>query len=381
MGLTLPPIWRRTIAAALVLAALAFLWSIHDVLYPFVIAGILVYILNPAVDWLSSRAIRGRPVGRLGAVLLVVLGATLVVGGLAAFILPRFYGDIVRLAREAPAFVRDFEGRTLPTWLQLAQGTFDQFGFPIDARERVYEAARGFLKLSEEQTVALPHHLRNLIGGVFSAIVSVVLVFMLTFFILLDVPRLKTYATSLLPERYRATVIALERDVDRGISGAIRGQLLVCLVNAVLTTIGLLILNIKYAVTIGLIAGVFSLIPIFGTILSTIPAALMGLSQSLLVMVEVIAMIMVIHLIEANFLNPKIVGHQAELHPVLVILALLVGEHFGGALGLLLAVPVAAVVRALLRFVWRILLAGPEPVAEPAAEPTSELAQRVSAAP
>ncbi|MNL33205.1 AI-2 transport protein TqsA [compost metagenome] len=178
---------------------------------------------------------------------------------------------------------------------------------------------------------------------------------MLTAFMLLDWPRMKQGLAGLVPVPYRDSLLSLGRDVDRGLAGAIRGQLFVCLINGVLTTLGLLILNVKFALTIGLIAGICSLVPIFGTIISTIPAVLIAFTQGWWVALEVVLLICVIHLIEANILNPKVLGHHSEVHPVLVILALVVGEHYAGGIGLLIAVPVAAIVRALLTFLYRLL--------------------------
>ncbi|HEY9856883.1 MAG TPA: AI-2E family transporter, partial [Stenomitos sp.] len=153
--------------------------------------------------------------------------------------------------------------------------------------------------------------------------------------------------------------LTLGHSIDRGLSGAIRGQLLVCLINGVLTTLGLLLLHIKFALTIGIIAGFFSLIPIFGTVISTLPAVLIALTQGWWVAVEVVLLIVVIHLIETNFLNPHVLGHHSELHPVLVLFALMVGEHYAGAIGLVFAVPVAAILRALLSFVYSLVIASP----------------------
>jgi predicted PurR-regulated permease PerM len=145
-------------------------------------------------------------------------------------------------------------------------------------------------------------------------------------------------------------------DIDRGLTGAVRGQIGVCIVNGVLTTLGLLVIGVKFAVSLGLLAGFFSLIPVFGTLISTIPIVLVALTSSLLTGLFALLWILVIHLIEANLLNPNIIGHNAELHPALVVLALLVGEHYGGAAGLLVAVPIATVIRALLTYTLGRLL-------------------------
>src|SRR5690606_1662444 len=127
--------------------------------------------------------------------------------------------------------------------------------------------------------------------------------------------------------------------MDRGLAGVVRGQLLICLVNGVLTAIGLWMFELKYWPILAIIAAVMSLIPIFGSILSTIPAVAIGLTQDFWTALWVLLWIVGIHQVEANLLNPKIIGVAAKIHPVLVVFALIVGEHFFGLWGALLAVP------------------------------------------
>lgn len=139
--------------------------------------------------------------------------------------------------------------------------------------------------------------------------------------------------------------------VDRGLAGVIRGQLLICVVNGLLTWAGLLILGVPYATLLGLLAGVFSLIPVFGTIASSIPIVLValatgGVHQGLMAL----GWIGLIHLLEANLFNPLIMGTNAEMHPVIIIFALLAGEHSFGVWGALLAVPTASIIQSCFKY-------------------------------
>ena len=134
--------------------------------------------------------------------------------------------------------------------------------------------------------------------------------------------------------------------LDRSLAGVVRGQLLICLVNGVLSAIGFWIFGLNYWPILALIAGVMSIVPIFGSILSTIPAVAIGLTQDFSIAFWVLVWIIAIHQLEANFLNPKIIGDAAKIHPVLVVFALLVGENLFQITGALLAVPCLAVVQA-----------------------------------
>lgn len=362
------PRTRRLVAIALVVGVLGFLYLIRQVLAPFLVALLLVYLLDPLVEWLAVRRVARWSIGRKGAVALVFLGFFTVLGLCTLLLGPRIYNEGVRLAREMPDLLRDFEHKVLMPFVTSVQGVFDGAGLRLDARANLDRVSAGILESGEGHTATLLKQGQMLVKGVFSTLFSLVLVFMTTAFLLLDWQAIKARLLALFPAPYRATALRLGRSVDRGLAGAIRGQLLVCLINGVLTTLGLMLLGIKFALTIGVIAGLFSLVPIFGTVFSTVPAVLIALTQGWWVAVEVVLLIGVIHLIEANFLNPKVLGHHSEVHPVLVLFALMVGEHYAGAIGLLFAVPVAAILRVLLAFGYELVLASPpaEPVAESA---------------
>lgn len=186
---------------------------------------------------------------------------------------------------------------------------------------------------------------------VLGSMYEVILILMLTAFIVIDRRRISDFFASLPPPERRDDYLKLVSYVDRGLAGVIRGQLLICVVNGFLTWVGLQIYGIPYAVPLALIAGVFSLIPVFGTIASSIPIVLVafatgGVGAGLFAL----AWISAIHLLEANLFNPLIMGTNAEMHPVLIIFALLAGEHTFGVWGALLAVPTASIIQSCFKY-------------------------------
>ncbi len=152
---------------------------------------------------------------------------------------------------------------------------------------------------------------------------------------------------SLVPARSRVGFDRLLWRIDRGMSGVVRGQLLICAVNGVLSAVGFWMFDLKYWPILAIVAAVMSIIPIFGSILSSIPAVLIGLTQDFWTALWVLLWIVGIHQVEANLLNPKIIGVAAKIHPVLVVLALIVGEHFFALWGALLAVPVLSLLQSI----------------------------------
>ena len=204
---------------------------------------------------------------------------------------------------------------------------------------------------SSERLASLVQFAQKLVVGVVGALVAVVLTLMVAAFISIDLPRVMGFFRSLVPAEGRRGFDVLVRRLDRGLAGVVRGQLLICLINGSLTYIGLLILGVKFSVLLAVVAGILSLIPVFGTVLSTVPIVLIALTDGLMTGVLALAWVLGVHFTEANFLNPKIIGTSAHIHPVIVIFALLAGEHAYGLVGALLAVPTTSILLTLFDFV------------------------------
>jgi len=170
---------------------------------------------------------------------------------------------------------------------------------------------------------------------------------MLAAYMMLTRERIVAFFTSLVRPSWRPSLRELLGRVDRCLAGVVRGQLIICLLNGVLSAIGFAIVGLKYWPVLALVATVLSLIPIFGSIISAIPAVALGLTQSVGTAAFVLVWIIGVHQLEANLLNPKIMGDAAKIHPVLVIFSLLVGEHFFHTVGALLAVPCMSIAQSL----------------------------------
>jgi len=174
---------------------------------------------------------------------------------------------------------------------------------------------------------------------------------MVAAFILIDLQRVRGFIRSLVPGQYQRDYDHIVGGVDRGLSGVIRGQLVICLINGALTFIGLWLFKVRYPLLLAAIASLMSLVPIFGSILSSVPIVTIALVSSgtfdLKQGLYVLGWIIFIHLVEATFLNPKIMGDAAKIHPVLVVFALIAGEQSYGLVGAIFAVPVASIIQTL----------------------------------
>ncbi len=212
---------------------------------------------------------------------------------------------------------------------------------------------------TEQTALALLQAAQQLITKLVRGIFGLLLTIVISAYLLITSDRVFVFARSLYPPERRVDFDELVRRIDRGLSGVVRGQLIICAINGVLSGIGFYLLGIKYWTFLTLLAAVMSIIPIFGSILSSIPAVLVALTQDFGLALLVLAWIVGIHQLEAHVLNPKIMGDSARVHPVLVVFALLAGEHAAGIVGALLAVPVLSIIQTLFLYLRERFLGVP----------------------
>ena len=387
------------------------LFLARHVVLPFIFALLVAYIFAPVVNRMSRSKDGRKRMPRGLAIIICYILLLAAIGTFMLALLPRIYKDLSRLGKEAPSMYQRINDEWVPelaAWLETRFPTLkpppqEKVETPVvadvplppgttfimtplpDGRmaiqlqpsgvEITQRSGGGITLAPREDTpepVRLEDRLRNLaknaLGGmqselgdvfrlgqviitkVIKSIFTFFLILMIAAFIMLDLGKIHGFARGLIPAGYRTDYDVIVAGIDRGLSGVIRGQLVICLINGILTYIGLMVFDVKYQLILAVIAALMSLIPIFGALLSTVPIVLAAL-VSAEVGIDVARAIFItlwiigIHFIEANLLNPKIIGTAAKIHPVLVIFALVLGEHSYGLVGALLAVPVASIVQ------------------------------------
>ncbi|MCB9521213.1 MAG: AI-2E family transporter [Myxococcales bacterium] len=221
---------------------------------------------------------------------------------------------------------------------------------PIDLERALNDSFARGVEASGERVAEVLHLSQVLVTRLLGAVVALFITFMVAAFISIDWRRIVDFWISLFPDEDEPSVRRLLALLNLGLAGVIRGQLAICVVNGVLTAIGLLLLDVKFALLLACVATVMSLVPIFGTFISSVPMVLLAMTDGVSKAALVVAWIAVIHFIEANILHPKIVGTSARIHPVVIIFALLAGEHAAGPIGALVAVPTASICQTLFIF-------------------------------
>lgn len=391
----------------------------RSVLLPFVFAGLIAYILSPVVRAMAERADGSRRMPRGLAIIVCYIVFIAAIVGFLFLLVPRLSKDVARIGSEAPALVKRINEEWAPEaarWIEkrikpadpkppvaaeppivadvplppgtaftmtpLPDGRFAVTMTPSGIQMRPLPAGGFHLQTEEKppEPATMEDKIRTLAGkalaglqsrlddavrvgqrlvtGIIKGVFTFFLTLMIGAFILIDMEKVHAFLRSLFPPNVRDDYDIIIAGIDRGLSGVIRGQLLICLINGLLTYLGLIIFDVKYSLILAVVAGVMSLIPIFGSILSTIPIVLSAFvsGEHGLDIFRAVAMtvwIVLIHFIEANLLNPKIIGTAAKIHPVLVIFSLILGEHSYGLVGALLAVPVLSTIQVVFVFLYR----------------------------
>lgn len=314
----------------------------RGVLAPFFVAVLLAYLLEPGVTWLERR---GLPRSWAIMVLYFAAAAAIVLG--FWFVLPALAVEFGRLGEQLPALANQLQGWLdgIYTTSNRAFGPLGLAGWVDQLLARLDHGVEAQMRSLSDWVVLLPNLLFTLLAAP-----------LIGFYLLKDSHRIKQRAALLLPGRTRWKWLDLARRLDRVLGGFIRGQVLVALWVAGMVGLAMWLLGLKYAVLLGVFAGLADIIPYFGPVIGGIPAVLMGLLVSPLKGAQVVVALGIIQQLENGVVAPKIVGERVGLHPLAIILAILLGGHWGGLLGLLLAVPVTAALRIIVGFAWRELV-------------------------
>jgi predicted PurR-regulated permease PerM len=340
---------RAWIVVAIIMLAL--LWLLSDVLFPFVAGMILAYFLDPLVDKLERRGL-SRTLGTT-----IVLIAFLIL--LSVFLLlmaPMIYDQAVGFGKNVPKYLAELNMRLMPK-IEALRPTL---GISGTVSNEVAEAVReGGSKIFAWLGTAMG----SVVAGglaLFDIVATLVLTPVVAFYMLRDWDVMVAKVDSWLPRRYAGTIRQIGNEADTSIAGYMRGQALVCIILGTFYAVSLALVGLEFGLVIGLIAGIITFLPYVGSLVGGVLAIGMALAQFPpdWVSVAVVAGIFVFgQAVEGNFLSPKLVGDRVGLHAVWVMFALMAGGALFGFTGLLLAVPVAAIIGVLCRFFMKEYLA------------------------
>jgi predicted PurR-regulated permease PerM len=333
-------VFGTSVSKWLALAALAaLLWVARGVLPPFIVAGILAYVLSPLVDELAERIGVRRPLVALG-VFLAVLG---IVALVASLIGARLAAELGALAREGPSIIE-----AVVDHLTGGQ-SIDLFGQNITSREL---GRRLDLALRDE--LGTPTQAIQAIRVGFELILGVVLVFLSLAYLLVDGHNFFRYILRFVPDEHRAQVEHVSAEIHVLLGRYLRGQLLLIILMSIVTFLVLeFAFHLPYALWLGILTGLLEVIPLIGPISAAAIACMVGFAQGGPNEAAALAITyLVLRQVEDQLVMPLIVGRAVHVHPLVTIFSVLAGEKIAGVLGMILAVPVAAAVKVVLDYAY-----------------------------
>ncbi|MEM7641596.1 MAG: AI-2E family transporter [Pseudomonadota bacterium] len=324
--------WGLAAAVFLVL-----LWYLGPVLLPFIVGGAIAYILDPLADRLEAL---GLP--RAAATTVITLVGVLALVGAVAFVIPLLIEQTQQLVNRAPDYFS-----ALRDWLTAR--------FPALGAEGgiVQRSLADLGEMVRERGGALAQQVVAGLFGVVNALVFVVVVPVVAFYMLLDWDNMIARIDALLPREHVGTIRRLASEIDRTLASFVRGQLTVCLILGTFYSVALMAVGLQFGLVVGAIAGLITFIPYVGALVGGALAIGLALFQfwGEWASIGLVAAIFVAgQFLEGNVLTPKLVGSSVGLHPVWLLFALSAFGTIYGFVGMLVAVPVAAALGVVTRF-------------------------------
>ncbi len=313
------------------------LGRISSALVPFIMAGIVVLLLRTPV-----ARLRRRGMSRAAAVAVCYLVGIGVLTILGSFVFPAVGAQIAEFLDKFPTYyasAQDF-------WVQM-QNQFSAIVIPTWAEQAITDVSASITAQFSVWSKSLASGVVTAGGAAASFVFNIVFALVIAFWALKDLPAMREELIGLFGERRRAEVEMIVATVLRVLGGYIRGQGIISLVTGLLTTIGLAVLGVPYALVLGLITGVLNVIPYVGAVVAGLIAAIVGAFQGPWVALAAIGVAVAAQQVTDLFITPRVMSEQVDLHPVLVIFSLLVGGSLMGFWGLIVAIPIAAIVKGL----------------------------------
>lgn len=310
----------------LILGIIVFLFLVRDVIAIIIFSVVLASGVDPAARWFQKYKIP-----RVLAVIFVYLITFIILGTVFYLVIPPIFNELSDLAGSLPSYLKKpFQISTIHQLLPELPESISQLllGFAENARVFVEKLASGFF-----QATAI----------IFGGALSFVLIIVISFYLSVQERGIEKFLRVIVPLPQEDYIINLWQRTSNKIGAWLKGQLLLGVLVGIFVFIGLTILRVEYALTFALLAAVFELIPIFGPILSAIPAVGIAFLQSPALAVAVVILYFIIQQFENHLIYPLVVRKAIGIPPILVILALVIGGELGGFFGILLSIPIATV--------------------------------------
>lgn len=318
------------------------MWALESVTTILLVGFFMAYILNPLVLGLEARGL-----GRSTSAILAMCVVFAICAGLVLLVVPAIFSELAEFSKRAPRYFSKFQ--------EFAVNIFQSL--PLDLPQDWNEFIQLALEKIRESLPKITYAAGTIISSIFASTVSVisilfkiVLVPIIAYYLLVSFNNIINGAVDLIPPYTRGPIVNKFREIDTVIAAFVRGQSTIALILAVLYSAGFVVIGIDLPVVLGILSGLLFVVPYLGTLVAIVGGSLMAFVKfgDAWHVGYVLLWIGVVQTFESYFLTPRIVGQAIGLNPVVYILVLIVGASLFGFVGMLVAIPVAAVIRVLL---------------------------------
>ena len=320
---------------------LRLLLFVNPVVPPLLIAVVVVYLLNPIVSALERRG-----VPRAAGAGIVYLLFLCIVALIVSLLVPVVARQVSQMIEHFPDYLADGQA-----YVRRVAARFGQEpNFQLDA-----DHVRAWLSAEDNRQTVTRYltGLRSVTTSLLSGLIIFVIGPVMAFYLLVDLPRLERGMMALVPPSRREEIRGLMDRIGQSVGGFFRGQLLVALFVGVASSIGLWAIGLPFWLLVGIVAGVFNLVPLVGPFIGGALAVVIALiSGQPLKAVWAALVLLAVQQVDNHLISPNVMGRTVQLHPVVVMLALLVGASFAGLFGMLVIVPLVAVAKIVFLFMW-----------------------------
>jgi predicted PurR-regulated permease PerM len=314
---------------------------VNPVVPPLLIAVAVVYLLNPLVTALERRG-----VPRVAGAGIVYVLFLCIVALVVSLLVPVVTRQVEAVIAHFPEYLADGQAFVRRVATRFGQ----EPNFQLDA-----EQVREWLSAGENRQAVTRYltGLRSVTTSLLSGMIIFVLGPVMAFYLLIDLPRLRRGSMALVPPARREEIKALMDRIGQTVGGFFRGQLLVALFVGVASSVGLWAIGLPFWLLVGMVAGVFNLVPLVGPFIGGGLAVIIALiSGEPLKALWAALVLLVVQQIDNHLISPNVMSRTVQLHPVVVMLALLAGASFAGLFGMLVIVPLVAVAKIVFLFIW-----------------------------
>lgn len=310
--------------------------------FPLVLAGILFYLMNPSVRWLESRGVK-----RLVAIWIAFIVLILIIIWGIAILIPVIQEQAIGIARDIPQYWMTINNMLLNLfeyeWFANIQQQFTEINTTII--EAVTNWGNNFIS----NTVS---GITNVVGAVTNVVVGIITMPIILYYLLKEGEKLPAHILQFVPNKHRSSLHELLKKINLQISQYVRGQIIVAIFVGIMFVIGYSIIDLNYGIILGVLAGFLNIIPYLGSFMAMVPAVIVAIVDSPLMLVQVIIVFSIEQFIEGRVISPQVLGSNLSIHPVTILIVLLTAGKLFGLVGFVLGIPGYAVLKVIFMHVF-----------------------------